>query len=140
MRRTGGPGFYRFAVHGANHRVTWQAADNGINAAALSGDDNAAVRAQLHYFNTQWSPHSRQVAASDNATPVKGHPGQCTDHEDAAPARQLTEPQQRHVAATYLGAFFRRYLLGDTGQDKVLTGARHPDAAITEVDVTTAAP
>ncbi|MGP3945913.1 alpha/beta hydrolase [Streptomyces sp. 6N106] len=104
-------GFYRFAIHGANH----------------------------NYFNTQWSPQSRQVAAADDATPVKGHPGQCTDREDAAPARQLTEPQQRHVAATYLGAFFRRCLLGDTRQDQVLTGARHPDASITEVDVTTAA-
>lgn len=63
-----------------------------------------------------------------------------TDHEDAAPARQLTEPQQHHVAATYLDAFFRRHLLGDTGQDRVLTGARHPDAAITEVDVTARLP
>ncbi|MFG2653482.1 alpha/beta hydrolase [Streptomyces sp. NPDC048436] len=105
-------GFYRFAIHGANH----------------------------NYFNTQWSPHSRQVAAADDATPVQGHPGQCTDREGAAPTRQLTEPQQRHVAATYLAAFFRRYLLGDTGQDQVLRGVRHPDAAITEVDVTTDAP
>ncbi|MGB8939373.1 MAG: alpha/beta hydrolase [Streptomyces sp.] len=105
-------GFYRFAIHGANH----------------------------NYFNTQWSPQSRQVAALDNATPVKGHPGQCTDREDAAPARQLTEPQQRQVTTTYLGAFFRRYLLGDTGQDPILTGARKPEAAITEVDVTTTAP
>ncbi|MET7362162.1 alpha/beta hydrolase [Streptomyces sp. NPDC005562] len=79
-------GFYQFAIHGANH----------------------------NYFNTQWSPQSRQVAASDDAMPVEGHPGQCTDREGAAPARQLTEPQQRHVAATYLGAFFRRHLLGDT--------------------------
>ncbi|GAB2807884.1 alpha/beta hydrolase [Streptomyces daliensis] len=105
-------GFYRFAIHGANH----------------------------NYFNTQWSPQSRQVAAFDDATPVKGHPGQCTDREDAAPTRQLTEKQQRHVATTYLGAFFRRHLLGDTGQDQVLTGARHPDAAITDVDVTATAP
>ncbi|TWV53577.1 alpha/beta hydrolase [Streptomyces misionensis] len=103
-----GSGFYRFAIHGANHNS----------------------------FNTQWSPESHQVAAADDATPVKGHPGQCTDREGAAPTRQLTEPQQRHVATTYLNAFFRRYLLGDTGQEPVLTGARHPDAAITEVDVT----
>ncbi|MEW1863239.1 alpha/beta hydrolase [Streptomyces sp. NPDC088194] len=103
-------GFYRFAIHGANH----------------------------NYFNTQWSPRSGQVAASDDATPVEGHPGQCTDREDAAPARELTEAQQRRVAVTYLGAFFDRYLLGDTRQDQVLTGARHPDAAITQVDVTTA--
>ncbi|MFD7920972.1 alpha/beta hydrolase [Streptomyces sp. NPDC059740] len=105
-------GFYRFAIHGANH----------------------------NYFNTQWSPRSRQVAASDDATPVEGHPGQCTDPQGAAPSRQLTEPQQRQVTTTYLDAFFRRYLLGDTGQDQVLTGARHPDAAITEVDVTATAP
>ncbi|MEU6992198.1 alpha/beta hydrolase [Streptomyces sp. NPDC046465] len=105
-------GFYRFAIHGANH----------------------------NYFNTQWSPRSRQVAAADDAVPVKEHPGQCTDREGAAPARQLTEPQQRHVAATYLDAFFRRHLLGDTRQDQVLTGARHPDAAITKVDVTADTP
>ncbi|WP_019544878.1 hypothetical protein [Streptomyces sulphureus] len=105
-------GFYRFSLHGANH----------------------------NYFNTQWSPRSRQVAATDDSVPVEGHPGQCTDHEGAASAKQLTEPQQRHAAATYLGAFFRRHLLGDTGQDQVLTGERHPDAAVTDVDVTTAAP
>ncbi|MGY1433570.1 alpha/beta hydrolase family protein [Streptomyces reniochalinae] len=105
-------GFYRFAIHGANH----------------------------NYFNTQWSPRSRQVAASDDATPAEGHPGQCTDHEGAAPAKQLTEPQQRHVATTYVGTFFRRHLLGDTGRNQVLTGVRHPDAALTDVDVTTAAP
>ncbi|MFJ8827123.1 hypothetical protein ACIREE_35810 [Streptomyces sp. NPDC102467] len=68
----------------------------------------------------------------------KGTPG--TDREGAAPARQLTEPQQRHVATTYLDAFFRRHLLGDTGQDQILTGARHPDAALTEVDVTADTP
>lgn len=105
-------GFHRFAIRGANH----------------------------NFFNTQWSPQSRQVAAFDDATPVKGHPGKCTDREDGPPARQLTEPQQRHVATTYLDAFFRRYLLGDTGQNLILTGARHPDAAITDVDVTSAAP
>ncbi|WP_306337533.1 alpha/beta hydrolase [Streptomyces sp. KL118A] len=104
-------GFHQFSIRGANH----------------------------NYFNTQWSPQSGQVAAFDDATPVKGRPGQCTDREDGAPTRQLTEPQQRHVATTYLGAFFRRYLLGDTGQNQVLTGARHPDAAITDVHATTAA-
>ncbi|MEQ8143991.1 alpha/beta hydrolase [Streptomyces sp. OP7] len=105
-------GFHRFAVHGANH----------------------------NYFNTQWSPRSGQVAAYDDATPVEGHPGQCTDREGSTPTTQLTEPQQRRVAATYLGAFFHRYLGTDTTQDPVLTGARHPDAALTEVDVTAAAP
>ncbi|MFJ8827122.1 alpha/beta hydrolase [Streptomyces sp. NPDC102467] len=40
-------GFYQFAIHGANH----------------------------NYFNTQWSPQSRQVAAADDAQPVQGHPG-----------------------------------------------------------------
>lgn len=105
-------GFHRFAVRGANH----------------------------NYFNTQWSPRSGQVAASDDATPVEGHPGQCTDHEGSTPTTQLTEPQQRHVAITYLGAFFHRYLDTDTTQDPVLTGARHPVAAITEVDVTASTP
>lgn len=103
----GNQSFHRYAIDGANH----------------------------NYFNTQWSPQSRQVAAADDATPVKGHPGQCTGREGATPAKQLTEPQQRDVADTYLSAFFRRYLLGDTGQNDVLTGARHPDADITEVDV-----
>ncbi|WP_190329546.1 alpha/beta hydrolase [Streptomyces venezuelae] len=79
-------GFHRYAVPGANH----------------------------NYFNTQWSPQSRQVAAFDDATPVKGHPGQCTGREGGAPARQLTEPEQRRIAATHLSAFFRRHLLGDT--------------------------
>ncbi|MER7779945.1 alpha/beta hydrolase [Streptomyces sp. NPDC096191] len=107
----------------------------------LSGFHRVAIRGANHnYFNTQWSPQSRQVASADDATPVKGHLGQCTDREDAAPARRLTEPQQRRAATTYLNAFFRRHLLGYTGKDQVLTGARHPDSAITEVDVTVAAP
>ncbi|GHH78387.1 hypothetical protein GCM10018793_28740 [Streptomyces sulfonofaciens] len=100
-------GFYQFEVHGADHG----------------------------YFNTRWSPQSGQVGSRDDAFPVDGHPGYCTDRDDAPAAGQLTEQQQRHVGTTCIDAFFRRYLLGDTTVDPILTGRLHPDSDITTVDV-----
>ncbi|MFD7994807.1 alpha/beta hydrolase [Streptomyces mexicanus] len=101
-------GFYRFAIHGANH----------------------------NYFNTQWSPDSGQVAAGDDAAHDDTHPGRCTAPGDSTYDTQLTETAQRRVAAAYIDAFFRRHLTGDTRFEATLTGKRHPLAGIATVDVT----
>ncbi|MGW2555060.1 alpha/beta hydrolase [Streptomyces sp. NPDC001635] len=100
--------FYKFQIHGANH----------------------------NYFNTQWSPNSGQVAAWDDAVHLNGQTGRCTDIEKSGSDTQLNEAQQRQVGATYIEAFFRRYLADDTRFGPVLTGQKKPVAHITAVDVT----
>jgi hypothetical protein len=106
-------GLYDFAVHGANH----------------------------NYFNTQWSPQGGQVMASDDARPYGGTgSGQCSaSSQGGIPTGssdpQLTEAQQRAVAMTYITAFYRRYLLGDTQMDPILSGLDTPMANVTRVDV-----
>ncbi|MFE6662826.1 alpha/beta hydrolase family protein [Streptomyces sp. NPDC057697] len=88
------------------------------------------------YFNTQWSPSSGQVAAVDDAIPGQRR-GRCvaqdgTDRQD----RGLDETTQRRIATGYTVAFFRRYLLGDTSADALLTGRKKlpgvPDAVKVE--------
>ncbi|MES9508694.1 alpha/beta hydrolase [Streptomyces sp. NPDC000609] len=76
------------------------------------------------YFNTQWSPSSGQVAAVNDAIPGERR-GQCvaqdgTDRRDQG----LDEATQRRIATGYTLAFFRRYLLGDTTADALLTGRK----------------
>ncbi|NSC23600.1 alpha/beta hydrolase [Streptomyces albus subsp. chlorinus] len=64
--------------------------------------------ANHNFFNTQWSPHSGQVASFDDAVPVGKRPGWCTDRDGAPAARQLTEAQQHRAAVTRIDAFLRR--------------------------------
>jgi hypothetical protein len=106
-------GSRRLLVHGANH----------------------------NFINTQWSPSSGQVGASDDADlgPRPG-PGLCTERVGDAPVRQLTEAEERTVATGYVSAFFRRYLTGDTAMDPILDGASQPYAALTTVDIDRHAP
>ncbi|MFF7680281.1 alpha/beta hydrolase [Actinacidiphila glaucinigra] len=104
--------FHRIEIHGANH----------------------------NYFNTQWSPDSRQVAAWDDAGHDVSRPGRCTEPGGSAYEAQLTEDGQRHIGAAYIDAFFRRYLTGDKRFDAMLTGRRHPLAHIAPVDVTAGRP
>jgi len=105
---------YHFTVHGANH----------------------------NFFNTEWSPHSGQVGAYDDFRKFfpSAPAGRCglehgTQKPDGADA-QLTEQAQREVATTYIGAFLRRYLLGDKQFDAILDGATHPASDAAQVDVT----
>ncbi|MDH6218360.1 alpha/beta hydrolase [Streptomyces pseudovenezuelae] len=101
-------GLYDFKVHGAEH----------------------------NYFNTQWSPRSGQVMASDDAEPYgEEGSGLCTERDTRTGERELTEAQQRRVAEVYLSAFFRRHLLNDTRTDPVLRGDGHPLADVTRIDV-----
>ncbi|MFJ5264927.1 alpha/beta hydrolase [Streptomyces sp. NPDC088387] len=98
---------YEFGVHGGNH----------------------------NYFNTKWSPGSGEVAADDDAHPVDGRPGRCTDIGESAVDVQLTESRQRRAGLAYVEAFFRRYLLGESRFSAVLEGREHPVAHIADVDV-----
>jgi hypothetical protein len=68
--------------------------------------------ANHNFFNTVW-------------TPASGYPGAFNDR--AQPCRRsLTAAAQRRVGASYVIAFFRRYLGGETGLDPVWTGASPP--------------
>jgi hypothetical protein len=96
----------------------------------------SVVGAEHNYFNTQWSPDSGQVMASDDAVPAQNAgPGRCTDHVDGGSAVELTETQQRQAAIVYTTAYFRRYLLGDSSVTPVLTGAFKPLADVTNIVV-----
>ncbi|MEL5960238.1 alpha/beta hydrolase [Streptomyces sp. CLV115] len=77
-----------------------------------------------NYFNTQWSPGSGQVAAVDDAIPGE-RPGRCVSQDGRNQQhRGLDEATQRRIATGYTVAFFRRYLLGDTSADALLTGRK----------------
>ncbi|WP_335936737.1 alpha/beta hydrolase family protein [Streptomyces sp. PTD5-9] len=99
--------------------VKWNRKDNKapLHGITLTGGNH-------NYFNTQWSPGSGQVAGEDDAIPG-GQPGRCvaqdgTDQEH----RGLDEATQRRIATGYTVAFFRRYLMGDTSADALLTGRK----------------
>lgn len=96
------------------------------------------VRGANHdFYNTQWSPSSGQVGAYDDAeSPNRPSPGHCSADDDHQRAdKQLTEAQQRLVAATYLSAFFRRFLLGDPSGNSILDGSIKPLQAFATIDV-----
>ncbi|GAA0955582.1 hypothetical protein GCM10009554_63540 [Kribbella koreensis] len=102
--------YYEYYVHGANH----------------------------DFYNTQWSPSSGQVGAYDDAEldPPRPSPGHClADDDHQRSDKQLTETQQRLVSTTYLSAFFRRYLLGDTRSNSILNGSIKPLGAFSTIDV-----
>lgn len=112
------------------------------NPGALDYFTNAAGRNQVpisqltlrgadhNFFNTQWSPSSGQVLAEDDVDTAvalgqttRPAPGHCDNAFTGKDERQLTEQQQRALGTTYITAFFRRYLDGDTQFDPLLNGA-----------------
>ncbi|MFF8717728.1 alpha/beta hydrolase family protein [Streptomyces sp. NPDC015184] len=77
-----------------------------------------------NYFNTQWSPGSGQVAGANDAIPGKRR-GRCVSQDGRNQQHPgLDEATQRRIATGYTVAFFRRYLLGDTSQQALLTGRK----------------
>ncbi|ATE55580.1 alpha/beta hydrolase [Actinosynnema pretiosum] len=95
-------------------------------------------------YNTEWSPSSGQVMATDDAAEAwaggpstRPGPGQCAQVADERPVRQLTEPEQRQVAVTYLSAFFAKHLKGDRRFDRVVDGTSSPLAHLTPITVST---
>ncbi|MGY3515736.1 hypothetical protein ACVMYR_05435 [Micromonospora sp. PTRAS2] len=108
------------------------------------------VRGANHNFlNTQWSPESGQVGATDDQgfSPEPGWCGTPTfpdwDPDSGMPeppiewshvTRKLTETEQRQVSAGYVTAFFRSALLGDQQAEAVISGCVDPYASFTVVD------
>jgi len=97
------------------------------------------------FFNTQWSPSSGQVTAGDDAyeraTPPYPRPGHCrTTDPSETEEKQLSEGEQRRIGLAYMSAFFRRYLVGETRFDAMLTGQEHPMSGVGQVDVEVADP
>ncbi|MEV4317192.1 hypothetical protein [Actinocrispum sp. NPDC049592] len=88
--------------------------------------------ANHNFLNVQWSPSSGQVVAHDDVERAaqlgqraRPQPGHCANTDTNADEKQLTEPQERATATTYLAAFLRRYLGGETAFDPLLTGQLH---------------
>lgn len=97
--------------------VKW---NKGINKAPLHGF--TLTGGNHNYFNTQWSPGSGQVAGENDAIPGK-RPGRCVSQDGTNQQHQgLDEATQRRIATGYTVAFFRRYLMGDTSAQALLTG------------------
>ncbi|WHT19435.1 hypothetical protein N8J89_41230 [Crossiella sp. CA-258035] len=81
--------------------------------------------ANHNFYNTEWSPASRQLLSHDDvdSNNVRSGPGRCRQHQ-GGPVRQLSESQQRRVATTYLSAFFRRYLRDDHWAEAIINDPR----------------
>ena len=125
--------------------------DSVSNPGALAYFTNSAGRNQApisqvtfaganhNYLNTQWSPSSGQVLAKDDVEQAaqlgwrpRPEPGHCTNTGNRQAERQLSEAQERAAVATYVTAFFRRYLGGESQFDGLLDGTVH----VPGVDVT----
>ena len=70
--------------------------------------------ANHNFFNTVW-------------TPSQGYPGAFDDAFGRCEGR-LRAVEQRHLGATYIVSYFRRYLGGESALDAVWTGERVPAA------------
>ncbi|MET9917215.1 alpha/beta hydrolase [Streptomyces sp. NPDC006435] len=111
--------------------VKW---NKGANKAPLHGI--TLTGGNHNYFNTQWSPGSGQVAGANDAIPGERR-GRCVSQDGRNQQHPgLDEATQRRIATGYTVAFFRRYLLGDTSQQALLTGRKKlpgvPDVVRTE--------
>ena len=106
-RRLGNPVNIGITVHGANH--------NNLNA--------------------RWAAESGQPGAEDDALHPDGRPDRCYDWDPANDYATLSYDDEQTVAATYIEAFFARYLQGREEYDAVLAGDEHPVADLTEVVV-----
>ncbi|MEU7584338.1 alpha/beta hydrolase [Streptomyces sp. NPDC041068] len=99
--------------------VKW---NKGRNKAPLHGI--TLTGGNHNYFNTQWSPSSRQVAGADDAVSGKRR-GHCVSQDGRNEEhRALDETAERRIAAGYTVAFFRRYVRGDASQDALLRGEK----------------
>ncbi|MFC5724549.1 alpha/beta hydrolase [Streptomyces gamaensis] len=121
--------------------------DDARKAGNTAGMHDITVHGANHnYFNTQWSPSSRQAHAEDDA--MKTGPGgrslptgHCRPHPqhdvNQKTYRQLSETGQRKIATTYISAFFQRYVSGEKKFDAILSGKEHPLSDIGQVDAHT---
>lgn len=104
-------------------------AGNPVNIAIM-------VRGANHNnLNTRWAASSGLPGGEDDAMHPKGRPGKCISQLDGKAHPTLGEDDERTVAATYVEAFFARYLQGDRSFDGVLHGTSKPVRDLTRVDV-----
>lgn len=105
-RRGGNPVNIHINVHGANH----------------------------NNLNTRWA-EGGGPGGEDDAGHPDDRPGVCDSGFGGPRAKTLGPRDERHVAATYVEAFFGRYLQADRSFDAVLAGRAKPVKGITRVDV-----
>lgn len=105
-RRGGNPVNIGITVHGANH----------------------------NNLNTRWAAGGGPGGEDDAGHP-EGRPGRCDSGFGGPTSKTLGPRQERQVAATYVEAFFGRYLQADRSFDAVLSGRRKPVQDLARVDV-----
>lgn len=106
-RRVGNPVNIGITVHGANH--------NDLNA--------------------RWSARSGLPGGEDDAQHPRGRPGRCFAWDPKKVYDTLGYEDEQTVAATYVEAFFGRYLQDRQEYDAVLSGDEHPVSDLTKVVV-----
>ena len=85
-------------------------------------------------LNSRWAATSGLPGGEDDASHPSGRPGKCFARDGGLDATLGVEDEQQ-VAATYIDAFFARYLQGDRSVDPVLAGERRPVKDLAQVDV-----
>ncbi|GAB3200288.1 hypothetical protein GCM10027062_19330 [Nocardioides hungaricus] len=114
--------------------------DDSYNRLARRGDNpvNIAITvagANHNNLNERWAAESGRPGGTDDATHPDGQPGRCYAADGSGLQETLGYRPEQRVAATYVGAFFARYLQGDRRYDAVLTGEQQPVSDLARVDV-----
>ncbi|HYF74883.1 MAG TPA: hypothetical protein VD864_18790, partial [Nocardioides sp.] len=109
------------------------------NRLARRGGNRVNLSVMVHganhnNLNSRWAASSGLPGGEDDASHPKHRPGKCFT-DDGSLDDTLGSADEQEVAATYVEAFFARYLQGDRGFDDVLSGDRLPVRQLAQVDV-----
>lgn len=86
-------------------------------------------------LNERWAAESGLPGGEDDAQHPAGRPDRCYAWDDSDVSDTLGYDAEQRVAATYVEAFFARYLQEREEYDPVLSGDEHPVSDLTRVDV-----
>ncbi|WP_394941707.1 LPXTG cell wall anchor domain-containing protein [Psychromicrobium sp. YIM B11713] len=103
--------------------------DSLAKEAKLPQYRNVILSGGVHnFFNTRWAPSSELPEATDDALHPDPNPqGTCQAlFAGSGQVKELTEQQQRGIAAEYLTKYFQRYLLDDKSLEAALDASNAP--------------
>lgn len=109
------------------------------NRLARRGGNRVNLSVMVHganhnNLNSRWAASSGLPGGEDDAGHPRHRPGKCFAGGGTLDDT-LGFAEEQRVAATYVEAFFARYLQGDRRVDDVLSGDRLPVRSLTQVDV-----
>jgi hypothetical protein len=109
------------------------------NRLARRGGNRVNLSVMVHganhnNLNSRWAASSGLPGGEDDAGHPKHRPGKCFT-DDGSLDDTLGFADEQRVAATYVEAFFARYLQGDRSFDDVLSGDLLPVRQLAQVDV-----